>query len=384
MRIGIDVRYLSHGLVGGIHTYLKCLIPVLLDRGRRHSFVLYADNKAPFELEDALLPANASVQTLPYHNGLSSLRHDLFMHRAMTRDGIEVAHFPANFGFGPRNAATVVTVHDALTLTPLTRMFGHKGSRRSVRSVLTTAYLHSISVSSVRKAKIILTVSEHARQDIAAHSSVGLDRIIAAPHAPGADMVHIENCAHLDEVRNRLQLPERFVLADALKNPSVLVRAWNRLPGELRAKWQIVFFSRQPNPLPVVFETVESGAARLLVRPSRADLVALYNLADIFVFPSWYEGFGIPIIEAMACGTPVIASDRYSIPEVAGEAALIMDAEDDAKLAEYLVRILTIPGEAEQLRSRGYRRAADFSWEHTADIVLDAYEKAFASLRVRA
>ena len=79
MRIGIDVRYLSHGLVGGIHTYLKCLIPVLLDRGREHTFVLYADNKAPFELERAALPANASLQTLPYHNGLSSLRHDLFM-----------------------------------------------------------------------------------------------------------------------------------------------------------------------------------------------------------------------------------------------------------------------------------------------------------------
>jgi len=122
----------------------------------------------------------------------------------------------------------------------------------------------------------------------------------------------------------------------------------------------------------------------LLVRPSRADLVALYNLADLFVFPSWYEGFGIPIIEAMACGTPVIASDRYSIPEVAGEAALIMDAEDDERLAEYLVRVLTVPGEAERLRSQGYQRAADFSWEHTADIVLDAYEKAFACHRVPA
>jgi glycosyltransferase involved in cell wall biosynthesis len=190
-------------------------------------------------------------------------------------------------------------------------------------------------------------------------------------------MMPIQDKATLAEVRTRLHLPARFVLADALKNPSVLVRAWHRLPDAVRANTQIVFFSRQPNPLPVVFEAVESGIARLLVQPSRSDLVALYNLAELFVFPSWYEGFGIPIIEAMACGTPVIASDRYSIPEVAGGAALLMDAEDDCTLAEHLVSVLTDSARAQELQGRGIKRAADFSWEHTADIVRKAYDQAY-------
>jgi glycosyltransferase involved in cell wall biosynthesis len=146
----------------------------------------------------------------------------------------------------------------------------------------------------------------------------------------------------------------------------------------VREAHEIVFFSRRPDPLPVVFEAVEQGFARLLIRPSRNDLIALYSQAAAFVFPSWYEGFGIPILEAMTCGAPVIASDRTSIPEVAGGAALLMDAEDDHTLVQHLTRVLSESSEAERLRQLGFARAAQFSWRSTAQQILQGYELALA------
>ncbi len=123
-------------------------------------------------------------------------------------------------------------------------------------------------------------------------------------------------------------------------------------------------------------EAVASNEARLFVRPLRADLIALYSMTETFVFPSWIEGFGIPILEAMVCGAPVIASNRGAIPEVAGNAALYTDAEDAETLAKHLMRVLSSPIEAERLRRQGYKRAAQFSWNSTAKQILAGYKLA--------
>jgi glycosyltransferase involved in cell wall biosynthesis len=177
----------------------------------------------------------------------------------------------------------------------------------------------------------------------------------------------------LEQVREKHQLNKPFILADALKNPAVIIRAWKHLPASLRSKYQIVFFSRHPNPLQVVFDSVDSGISRLLIRPPREELINLFSQAQIFVFPSWIEGFGLPLLEAMSCGAPVIASDRGSIPEVAGEAALIIDAEDDRTLARYLTELLQNPERAADLRKRGFKRAAQFNWQQTAKEVISVY-----------
>jgi glycosyltransferase involved in cell wall biosynthesis len=124
---------------------------------------------------------------------------------------------------------------------------------------------------------------------------------------------------------------------------------------------------------------VEEGTALLLLRPSRADLIALYNMAEVFVFPSKIEGFGLPLLEAMTCGAPIIASNRGSIPEVAGNAAYLIDAEDSNALAGYLTILLTVPAEAQRLCELGALRAAQFSWSRTAERILESYQLALAA-----
>jgi len=219
----------------------------------------------------------------------------------------------------------------------------------------------------------VLTVSEQARADIARHRLVPAGQIVAVPHGAPLDAVTVDDPQVLADVRSRLGLPARFVLADALKNPAVLLRAWRRLPEEVRRGRKVLFFSRRPDPLPIVFEAVQRGEAALLVRPDRGDLMALYSMADLFVFPSWFEGFGIPILEAMRCGAPLIASDRYAIPEVVGEAGIMVDAEDDAGLADAIAQVLGNPAIAQRLRTLGVERAAHFTWERAAQATLAAY-----------
>jgi glycosyltransferase involved in cell wall biosynthesis len=372
MRIGLDIRYLSHGLTGGIHTYLSRLLPALLAHSAGHELVLYADTKAPCEL--GALPSWATLRLLPYRGPHSSLLHDLrTLRRAAAADRLDLLHSPANYGFAPRGVRSVVTLHDAINLLPLPEII--RGHRKDARTLAMMSYLHLVTRAALRRADLLLTVSEHARRAIARVGRFDAERIVVAPHGPPPDARRVADPAALDAVRARYGLGRPFVLADGLKNPAVLVRAWALLPPELRAGHQLLFFARLEPP-PVARTAEAAGSARVLINPPRADLIALFSMAAAFAFPSWIEGFGIPLLEAMGCGAPVVASDRGAIPEVLGDAGLLADAEDAPAFARHLAQLLGDPQLAATLRERGYARAAGFSWEATARRTLEAYELA--------
>ena len=375
LRIGIDVRYLSHGLVGGVHTYETYFVPALISLAKNQQIFLYADTKQPFELSD--LRSNVTVRYLPWRNGLSSIKNDWSMRQIMGQDQLDVVHFPANYGFGPKNARIVITLHDEINIMPWVKIMS--GHPKKARTLATMTYLHFCSLAALKQAALILTVSDYARCQIAHYGRLNPEKIISIPHAAPPDLKKIESSTILNEVRARLGIQGPFILADAIKNPAVLLDAWKQLSPDLRSGRKIVFFSRRPDPPQEVLRAVEEGTAQLLVRPNRADLIALYNMAEVFVFPSKIEGFGLPLLESMTCGTPIIASNRGSIPEVAGDAAFLIDAEDSNALAGYLTLLLTAPAEAQRLRDLGARRAAQFSWSRTAQKILDSYQLALAA-----
>ena len=370
MRIGIDIRYLSHGLVGGVHTYVSELIPALLDIARDHEIYLYADRKRPLEL--ASWPDNVAVRLLPWRTAASTLYHDCFLWREMSRDHLDVAHFPANVGFGPSGTRTVITLHDAINLLPLREVI--RGHPKHARNVVLMTYLHFATSLAARRADLILTVSQHAAQQIASVGRIDPRVIVSTLEAPSQQLSRVSDPTVISDLRQRFGLVRSFVLADALKNPRVLVDAWKLLPETLREEREIVFFSRHPNVSAAVAEAVQMGIARLLVQPTSEELAGLYSLCSAFVFPSWMEGFGLPVLEAMTCGAPVITSNRGALPEIVGDGGLLTDAEGEEQLSRLLERLLSSPEEASRLRARGYVRAAQFSWHRTAQKTLQAYE----------
>jgi glycosyltransferase involved in cell wall biosynthesis len=373
LRIGIDVRYLSHGLVGGVHTYVARLVPELFRAGGDCRFVVYADAKAPLELQP---PPAVEVRTLPWRHPGSSVWNDHTLAGQMARDGVEVGFFPTNYGYGPRGAASVVTLHDAINLLPLRHTLKVVGHKTTLRTTATTVYLHRATVRAVRRATRLITMSDYSRSTIvAACTRAAADIDVVYHGAP--PRVALSG----DDVRATVEahgITGRYVLADGLKNPAVILRAAQRLPAEVRRPLTLVFFARHAEVLPVLQAAVAGGEARLLVRPSTATLAALYAGAAAFAFPSWIEGFGIPLLEAMTYGAPIIASDRGAIPEVAGDAALFVDAEDDAALAEALQRVLGEPGVAARLRQAGAGRVGEFTWRRSAEQTLASLRRAHA------
>jgi len=192
MRIGIDVRYLSHGLVGGVHTYVAHFVPALIDLAVDHQIFVYADTERPFELKS--LPDRATVRYLPWRSPLSTVHNDLFMHRQMSLDRLDVVHFPANYGFGPSGGRTVITIHDALNILPLHEIV--RGHPKAPRVMAMTFYLHWCTRLALRRADLLLTVSVHAQKEIARHGCLDPDRIVPVPHAPepGLRRIGIRRC----------------------------------------------------------------------------------------------------------------------------------------------------------------------------------------------
>lgn len=376
LRIGIDVRYLSHGLVGGVHTYVARLVPALLAAAPEHEFVLYADTKAPLELD---APGSAAVRLLPWRSQASSVRIDATLGRHMARDRIDVAFFPANYGFGPVGSATVITLHDAINLLPLTYQFGRRSHTQSLRTSLMTVYLHLVTSRAARRASRLITMSEYSRQTIVEASGRRPSEIDVVHHgAPPA--VPLTPADVVTAAANH-GIATPYVLADGLKNPGVVLRAAARMAPDIRRAHTFVFFARHAGVLPVLADAVAKGEAKLLVRPPTKTLAALYAGAAAFAFPSWVEGFGIPLLEAMRYGAPIVASNRGAIPEVAGNAAQILDAEDDAGWATALQDVLSRPDVAERLRRAGRERVDTFTWRRSAELTLASFGRAWAEQR---
>lgn len=370
LHVAIDARYLTHGLVGGVHTYLANLVRALAELHAPVRYTLWGDRKAPCDLLP--LPDGMDLRLLPWSGPQSSLVNDRRIGQTMRRDGADVLHFPANCGVAPPGVPAVLTLHDAINLLPLHEIL--RGHSHQPRVMLTMTYLHLASRRAVQRRPLVITVSEYSRREILRHSRLRPEDVRVVPSAAAAAF-RLLPPSRTAPLRGTLGLRRHVVLADAIKNPECSIGAYRALPPAVRDTTSLVFFSRR-EPGQVVLAAERRGEVIVLRRPAQNELVALYNLANVFLFPSWYEGFGLPVLEAMACGTPVLVSDRGALPEVAGDAGIVHAADDHQAFAASLAALLTDDERRARLRQAAIERAARYSWRRTALETLAIYQEA--------
>lgn len=235
---------------------------------------------------------------------------------------------------------------------------------------------------SAKRASALVADSESTRQDAIRLLRLAPGRITTAPLGVTPDYHPVRDLARQEAVRQKYHLPERFILNVGLveprKNLPALLWAFAQISGRFPSE-KLVLVGRKGWMVDQVFRLVDSLA--LLDRVCFTgyvdgnDLPVIYSMADVFVYPTFYEGFGLPVLEAMACGAPVITSNTSSLPEIAGDAGVLLPPEDEEGLAAALERLLLNEDERQARSLRGLALASAFTWERTARLTWQVYQR---------
>lgn len=292
--------------------------------------------------------------------------------RRVRPDLLHIPHFAAPVRPG---VPFVVTVHDVIPLlVPAYR------ASRAMRLNL------AVMRRTVPRARLVLTPSEAAAADIERVLGIPRARIRVTPEATGPAFVPARNRDAARAAVRRLGVRERYVFnvggLDVRKNLPVLLEAFARALPRLGEPAQLVIAGAAHTDNPIVFPPLAPLVSRLGLdgnvilpgRVSEADKLALYQAADLYVTPSLSEGFGLTALEAMACGVPTIAANRASLPEVVGDAGVLVEPDADT-LAAAIAAVLNDPARRADLAARGIARAAAFTWERAARLTRAAYDE---------
>jgi len=374
LKIGLDfVNLREPG--EGLGRFAGQLVQALDGQASGHEFVIYAREEMAeyfaglagnFRVASLRLPRR---RILPW-NQISFLRRK-------TAEGLDILHSPVSTSplLGGRGLKRILTVHD------LAFLFSPGTAPRWSRAWWNFSWPRSL-----RGAAHVVTVSEQTRQDVIARYAIPREKTsVIYPYVSfkNADVpIKLVQAA-----RELFGLPERYILhvgaPHKRKNLVTLIRAFALLKKDPSFDHGLVLVGpRGWDDAAVRREAVGAGLADDVVFTGFVgdeSLPAVYAGASALVFPSLYEGFGYPPLEAMACGTPVIASNVSSLPEVAGPAAVLIPPEDAEAIAGAIVRVLNSPGLADELRLAGRKRVQQFSRERMGREYIDVYEKAARS-----
>lgn len=372
MHVGLNLIFLVPDETGGMEIYARELIPALVAVAPEVRFTAFINREAseagggPWgELVPAVTVPVRARRRVEWVRGEQTL-----LPRLAARAGVDVVHSLASTAPAWGAFTRVVTVQDLIYAR---FPEAHSGVRDLGMRVLVPL--------AVRRAHRVIASSQNTRDDLVELLHVRDEKIDVVPLGFGNPARAAAPPAA--ETRARFDLGERRIALSLSakrphKNLTTLIDALARIPPERR-------------PLLVVpgYPTWHEGELREQVRRlgleadvrmpgwlSGPEVEGLWAVADVFVFPSLYEGFGLPVLEAMSRGVPVACSNASSLPEVAGDAALLFDPLDAGAIAAALTRLLEDPGEAARLREAGLRRVPEFSWERTARGTLESYRRA--------
>ena len=360
MRIGLDISPLVPHRAG-IGNYVAHLLTALVRDAPEHEYFLYTPHS--LTLEDAAAFKYPHVRLVQCHKGLMGWH--------ASRDRVDLFHGLSFKLSGWGRYGGLVTIYDlAMDRLPQRsrKLFGQRWSFLRTRRT-------------ARRATRVVTISNHSASDIVELYGVPRERIAIVTPAVGPEFHSVKNGDIIQSTLSRYAIRRsRFILAgggaEPRKNVRGLIQAFAHA-RELRESCHLVIVGGMGRGVEEIQEAVRVGQLEsAVIFPGHVpfeDLRALYSACAVFVFPSLYEGFGMPVLEAMACGAPVVSSNTSSLPEVAGDAALLVDPMDLDAMADAMTRVVQDRDLSADLRRRGAIRAKEFSWERSARDLLKVY-----------
>ena len=364
--IALDVHVIGERETGN-ETYTLNLTRALLAQAGERSFGLFTPN--PDRLPPYLAQAR-NARVIAVRPGNSLIRVPFSLPWAVGRAGARLLH--VNYVLPPVCPCPgVATVHDlSYELFP---------EDAPPRDRLVLGLLLPLSV---RRAAAIIAVSENTRRDLLRRFAVPDERVSVIYEAAPPHMQRVTDQDSIRQARQTYGLVQPYILAvgnlQPRKNLARLVEAYAVIRRQGVAAQLVITGQGRWRESELVRRVQEMGLTRDVVFTGYVPdsvLPVLYSGAAVFAYPSLYEGFGLPVLEAMTCGAPVVTSNVSSLPEVAGDAALLIDPRDVAALAGALCALLTRPELADDLRARGYKQAALFSWQKAAQQTLAVYDR---------
>lgn len=380
MKVAVNAWFWDQLSVGS-GQYLWYLVPALLALDPTLEILLVSPKRfeSPPELINPRL--RACVAPTPLADPASNLSKVWFEQVTFPltcrRLGVDLAHVPY-FGSPYRPLVpTLVTIHDLIPLL----LPAYRGS-------LAVRLYTALAGLAAKRAALILADSEASRRDILTNLARPATQVRTVYLAQAPHYRPVEDSAELGRIKAKYRLPAQFVLYvggyDGRKNVAGLLHAYALTEPSFRANYPLVLLGRLPRQASPLFTEPLALARGLgleanLVTPgwvAEEDKPLVYAAATTFVYPSRYEGFGLPVLEAMAMGTPVVTTAAASLAEVAGTAALTVDPDDYQALAQAITRVCTDPSLRDRLVEAGRRQARNFSWAQTAQQTLQAYREA--------
>lgn len=379
MRLGVDLSPLgieSHR-ARGIGRYTENLFTHLVARQPACEYTFFAHGRKLSTGSTA--DSQELLKQIRSRGGpiVNFLANQLLLPLAFSREKLDLVHFPTHLGatvFGP--TGTVVTVLDVIQ---------HLFPSKYLNRISSRLYMVCAKIAA-RRAAAVITISEASKRDIVRVYRLDPNKVTVTPL--GVDPVfRVYDPGQIAPVaRRKYGIDSRYILYvggfDFRKNLRVLVSAFARLRRE-HGPIRLVMVGKIPSGRDPVFADVLQAIETLGLSKDvilagfvpNEHLSLLYNGAAAFVFPSLYEGFGLPVLEAMACGTPVIAYNRSSIPEVVGDTGILVDELDTNTLADAVHGVLSNPDLAQSKREQGLVRAKEFTWDKTVTGTIKVYEK---------
>jgi glycosyltransferase involved in cell wall biosynthesis len=368
MLIGVDMRTVFQASRRGTGKNLLDLYTTIARRRPDWLFVMYHRNR---QVDDPFADlANVESRFIDMPGDRWNLWQRVRLPLAARAARVDVLHCPANTG--PRHPLRpmVVTIHD---LIPLDDRFGGPEAAAWERNVR----------RAVRKARRIVTPSETTRQMIVNRLGAPSDKVVVNHWAPDRGCQRVTDADRLLRARQRYGLADDrpyvlgFGAADPRKNTRGVLTAWSQMSPSLRQGWQLLLVGISPSAMSD-FERLreELGIADSCVLSGFADeedIPALLSGAEVLCYPSLAEGFGLPILDAMVCETAVLTSNVTSLPEVAGDAALLVDPEDVAAMTGGLAELLSNTARRTELVERGRERVRAFTWDACADRICEVF-----------